>query len=119
MADWSDGYVTDIDYPHGYYPELNPLRVPLAFLHAGLAYPQCETACELGFGQGVSVNIHAAASKIRWYGTDFNPAQVGLAQELATVSGAAAKLCDEAFADFVHRTDLPDFDEDTKGHPLC
>ena len=36
--------------------------VKLAFLNAGLALPATGTACELGFGQGVSANIHAAAS---------------------------------------------------------
>ena len=30
--------------------------VDVAFLNAGLAPPKIETACELGFGQGVSVN---------------------------------------------------------------
>ena len=31
MSDWSAGYVADIGYTHGYYTELNPLRVRLAF----------------------------------------------------------------------------------------
>ena len=26
MADWTSGYVTDVSYTFGYYPELNPLR---------------------------------------------------------------------------------------------
>lgn len=50
MDDWTAGYVADIGYTYGYYPELNPLRVQLAFLNAGLAFPQSGTACELGFG---------------------------------------------------------------------
>jgi len=58
----------------------------------------------------MSANIHAAASGIRWYGTDFNPAQAAFAQEMSTVSGAGAKLYDEAFAEFCNRADLPDFD---------
>lgn len=94
MSDWTAGYVADIGYTFGYYTELNPLRVKLAFLNAGLVFPEAGTACELGFGQGVSANIHAAASSCQWYGTDFNPAQAGFAQELATVSGAGAKLGD-------------------------
>lgn len=45
-----------------------------------------------------------------WYGTDFNPAQAGYAQQLAEASGANAKLYDESFAEFCNRPDLPQFD---------
>jgi SAM-dependent methyltransferase len=110
MNDWTSGYVADIGYTYGYYPELNPQRVKLAFLNAGLVAPEFGTACELGFGQGLSANMHAAASVCSWHGTDFNPAQAGFAQELASVSGSNAHLYDEAFADFCTRTDLPEFD---------
>ena len=110
MNDWTAGYVADIGYTFGYYQELNPMRVKLAFLNAGLSSPEMGNACELGFGQGMSVNMHAAASITQWAGTDFNPSQAGFAQELSTTSGSCAKLYDEAFADFANRPDLPDFD---------
>ena len=110
MTDWTSGYVADIGYTYGYYIELNPQRVKLAFLNAGLECPEFGTACELGFGQGLSTNIHAAATVTHWHGTDFNPAQAGFAQELASVSGANTKLYDDAFADFARRPDLPEFD---------
>lgn len=110
MSDWTAGYVADIGYTFGYYQELNPLRVKLAFLNAGLVPPESGTACELGFGQGLSANLHAAASVTHWYGTDFNPSQAGFAQELATASGAGARLFDDPFADFTNRADLPEFD---------
>ena len=110
MNDWSSGYVTDLDYTYGHYPELNPLHCRLALLQAGAHCPQFETACELGFGQGVSVNVHAAASATQWYGADFNPAHAGFTRELAGASGADARLFDEAFADSCARPDLPDFD---------
>lgn len=110
MSDWSAGYVADIGYTFGYYPELNPLRFRLPFLHSRIAVPEVGTACELGFGQGMSANIHAAASLTKWFGTDFNPAQAGFAQGLASVSGADVHLYDQSFAEFCNRTDLPDFD---------
>lgn len=110
MSDWTAGYVADIGYTYGYYTELNPLRVRLAFLNAGLVPPEVGTACELGFGQGMSANMHAAASVAQWSGTDFNPAQAGFAQELARVSDSGAQLVDEAFDAFCGRTDLPEFD---------
>jgi len=110
MTDWTAGYVADIGYTYGYYTELNPLRTRLAFLSAALVPPTQGTHCELGFGQGISVNIHAAATGSTWYATDFNPSQAGFARELASVSGAGAHLYDEAFAEFCNRNDLPDFD---------
>jgi SAM-dependent methyltransferase len=110
MTPWSDGYVADIGYTFGYYTELNPLRLHPAFLNSGLVSPEIHTACELGFGQGLSTNIHAAAGNVQWYGTDFNPSQAGFAQELARASGSGASLYDDAFADFANRSDLPDFD---------
>ncbi|MBX9455499.1 MAG: class I SAM-dependent methyltransferase [Rhizobium sp.] len=110
MTDWSAGYVADIGYTYGYYAELNPLRIKLAFLNAGLSLPESGTACELGFGQGLSANIHAAASVTEWHGTDFNPSQAAFARELARAAGSDARLHDEAFADFAQRPDLPEFD---------
>lgn len=110
MSDWTAGYVADIGYTFGYYAELNPQRMTLPFVQAGLEFPAVKNACELGFGQGVSVNINAAAAGARWYGTDFNPSQAGFAQSLAAASGSQAQLNDEAFAEFCARPDLPDFD---------
>lgn len=110
MSDWTEGYVADIGYTCGYYTELNPLLIKLAFLNASLVPPEVGTACELGFGQGMSVNLHGAASTVRWHGTDFNPAQAAFAQELAATSGATVQLFDDAFADFCARPELPDFD---------
>ncbi len=110
MTDWTAGYVADIGYTFGYYQELNPLRLKMAFLNAGLSCPEFGSACELGFGQGVSANIHAAATITQWAGTDFNPSQAAFAQELAAVSGNGAKLFDQAFDEFAGRSDLPEFD---------
>jgi SAM-dependent methyltransferase len=110
MLDWTAGYVADVNYTYGYYTELNPLRARLAFLNAGLVPPANGIHCELGYGQGISTNIHAAASASSWYATDFNPTQASFAQSLARVSKAEAHLTDEAFAEFCVRTDLPDFD---------
>ncbi len=109
--DWTAGYVADIDYNSQYYSELNPVRLSLALLNAGYALPNIRNACELGFGQGVSVNIHAAAEGgIKWYGNDFLPSQAAFAQRLAAEAGSDAQLTDESFAEFFARDDLPDFD---------
>lgn len=110
MSDWTEGYVADIDYTYGYYEELNPQRLLVPSLNVGLQPPEVAAACELGYGQGVSVNLHAAASSVRWYGTDFNPSHAGFAQSLARVAGSGAALFDQSFAEFCARTDLPEFD---------
>lgn len=110
-TEWNAGYVTDVSYTFGYYGELNPIRCRLPLLMVGHHAPKVENACELGFGQGLSVSIHAASQPgVKWYGTDFNPAQAAFASELVRLSGADAKLYDQAFADFCNRSDLPDFD---------
>ena len=110
MSDWTEGYVSEVDYTYGYYYELSPQRAALPLLNAGIAPPSITTACELAFGQGVSINIHAAASTMRWYGTDFMPAQAGFARSLAEAAGTEVGLFDDSFAEFYARTDLPDFD---------
>ena len=108
--EWTAGYTADIEYTHGYFDELNPLRQRLALLASGLAASEPKTACELGYGQGLSVNIHAAAASTEWWGTDFNPAQASFARQLAELAGSGARLFDQAFAEFCARPDLPDFD---------
>lgn len=109
MNDWTAGYVADIGYTFGYYEELNPLRSRLALLNKGFALPNTDTACELGFGQGVSINFHAAAGSAQWAGCDFNPSQAAFAIDLAAAGGRQPLLTDESFAQFCARGDLPDF----------
>lgn len=107
---WNEGYRTDIPYTYGYYAELNPTRIPMLFLLAGIEPPRINLACELGFGQGVGVNMNAAAENVVWYGTDFNPSQVCFARQLGAASGADIHLYDLSFRDFCMRDDLPEFD---------
>lgn len=110
MSDWSAGYVAELGYTYGYYTELNPLRINLAFLNRGLAAPNVRHACELGFGQGMSVNIHAAGTSVQWHGTDFNPSQAAFAEELSQIADSGANLKDAKFSDFSAIDDLPEFD---------
>jgi SAM-dependent methyltransferase len=109
-TDWTSGYVADVGYTYGYYNELNPVRTQLALLNAGLVAPRIQQACELGFGQGVSVAIHATASETKWSGTDFNPSQADHARSLVAAADVTADLGDAAFGEFCGRDDLPEFD---------
>ncbi len=72
--------------------------------------PPIQSACELGFGQGLSLNLLAAGGEVEWHGNDFNPAHAAVAREMAEHSGAGARLSDESFAEFRQRKDLPQFD---------
>jgi SAM-dependent methyltransferase len=108
---WADGYISEIEYTFGYYVELNPYRLLFPFLNTGLTPLTPQFSCELGFGQGLNINIHASAQHgTAFWGTDFNPSQAGFAREVAAASGNGAVLQDDAFADFASRSDLPDFD---------
>jgi SAM-dependent methyltransferase len=110
MAERGSGYVTDVGYTPSYRPGLNPLRSRLALLRAGLEPPAIRTACELGFGQGVSLVVHAAASPVRWWGNDLLPAHVAFAASLNEAAGAPAALAEDTFSEYAARADLPLFD---------
>jgi SAM-dependent methyltransferase len=109
---WTDGYVSEIDYTHGYYAELSPLRMQLSAIAQGFDanLPSHLSYLELGFGQGLSVNIHAAAASGTFWGTDFNPSHAANAASLATASDADLKALDDSFEELASRKDLPEFD---------
>lgn len=108
----SEGYYSDLEYTSGYFHELGPAHLRLCGLLAGVdcAVPDAPTYLELGFGQGVSLNIHAAANEGDFRGVDINPAHVAHARQVAAVHGGAVTLSDESFATLAARDDLPDFD---------
>ncbi len=108
--DWDQGYVVDAGYTYGYYPDMSPVHADFALLTAGHAPIPPGPCCELGFGQGVSISLHSAAQAARrWWGNDFNPAQVRYAQRLVDAGETGATLSDQSFAEFCARNDLPQF----------
>lgn len=119
MVDWTGGYVSDVDYTHGYYRELNPAHLRFAMLAKGLRSPDPGVEgfayCELGFGQGVSLTVHAAANPGgHFVGTDFNPVHAVGAQDLASGAGVGnISLYDDSFAELLARAagaEMPRFD---------
>jgi len=110
MSGRHDDYVTELGYTRGYFSELSLPHLRLALLKHGFAPPDIRTCCEMGFGQGLSLAIHAAASPAVWYGTDINAEHMAAATELVRSSGATAHLHQEPFADLAERTDVPPFD---------
>ncbi len=114
MSAWNDGYIFDSNYTYGYYGEMFPARLRFLLAATGFVPPEAfekgGTACELGFGHGMSMNINAVSSPLTWYGTDFNPEHAVFTRRTAAASGAAVTVVDQSFEEFCLRDDLPDFD---------
>ncbi|TBW36583.1 methyltransferase domain-containing protein [Siculibacillus lacustris] len=106
-AGWGGGYTVDVDYLQEYFADWVPLRTRFALLASGWEAPPLRSACELGFGQGMTIAVAAATGDAEWVGTDFNPSQVANARDLA---GPTCRLFDDSFAEFAARDDLPTFD---------
>ena len=92
MGTWQDGYVVDVPYTAGFYPELAPaylnlvavlLRVrPPAAVDGGFDY------CELGCGRGLGPLLLAATNpRGRFHAYDFNAGQMAQAPALAERAG--------------------------------
>ena len=109
---WNEGYFTDEGYTYGYSREINPVFQRYCLLLRGFATLESTNGyhCELGFGQGVSINIHAAGNPGTYVGTDFHPGQAAHAIGLASDWGSDARLYDDSFEQLLVRTDLPQFD---------
>lgn len=87
MSAWSDGYNADIAYTHGAYRELAPGYLSYVCLLNGIRPPRTDRPfryCELGCGQGMTLNILAATHpQGRFVGIDFNPLHIAGARRLA------------------------------------
>ena len=113
MSDvWNEGYFTDVGYTYGYYREVSPAFQRFCLLIKGFDIPEPRrgTHCELGFGQGVSFNIHAASNPGHFVGTDFNPSHAAHASALSSKSGSDALILDDSFEQMLQRKDMPQFD---------
>ncbi len=110
--DWTSGYRADIDYTYGYYRELAPGLIDFSLLLSGYEPPRRGPMryLELGYGQGITANIQAAACPGEFWGADFNPVHAANAQSIANVSGAPAHFSDESFLDMLARDDIPQMD---------
>ncbi len=93
MSDWGSGYVTDIPYIAGYYPQQSPVHMVVAARLAGVAgdLPDDDDPVdylELGCGSGLgALTLAAANPSWRVTGVDFNPAHIATARAFARQSG--------------------------------
>jgi SAM-dependent methyltransferase len=104
--------IKTLPYTFGYFPEQAPAMLRLALL--GYSASPTSTGpfryLELGFGQGVSFNIHAAANPGEFWGVDLSADHVVHASDLAQAAGLDATLIESSFEDFANRPDVPQFD---------
>ena len=111
MSEWTQDHTATLEYQTTYFSELNPGRIALVLANQRLrSGSQMLNACELGYGTGLSTVIHATASEVQWWGTDYNPGHAQFANELIQEAGVHATLSDNSFEEFCNRADLPEFD---------
>ncbi len=112
MDEEFEGYVTATPYTHVYYPESAPAHLRLATFNRFVPFPSSRPLryLELGYGNGISLNIHAAASPGEYWGTDINVAHAAAANSLAAASGSGLKALASSFEELLERPDLPQFD---------
>ncbi|MDE2387901.1 MAG: methyltransferase regulatory domain-containing protein [Betaproteobacteria bacterium] len=91
MSDWTQGYVTEVEYTQGFYKELAPAHLEFAALLQGYEAPSTAKPfnwIEVGCGHGVTANVLAAANPSgKFYAMDFNPLHVLSGRELASAAG--------------------------------
>ena len=110
---WTQGYFQSVDYTHHYCRELAPSHLDFACLSRSVATSLADRPLkylELAFGQGLSLNVHAAVSQGEFWGNDFMPSHVANARELAAASHSGVRLFEDSFEEFARRDDLPEFD---------
>lgn len=115
MQTWADGYITELPYTRNFFPDLSPVHLNLVCSLAGVAPPRLNQGfdyCELGCGQGLSTTLLAAVfPQGRFWGVDFNPAHISLAQKFAREAGLEnLTFLDASFEEVLDREDLPGFD---------
>ena len=117
MADWGDGYVTDVAYVAGYHSETSPVWMTTVVTVLGFAAPDLTRPfryADLGCGNGVTaLNVAATMPNAEVWGFDFNPAHVEAGRELARRAGLTNVRFEEASFDDLARLPpeaLPAFD---------
>jgi SAM-dependent methyltransferase len=117
MAQWDDGYVTDVAYTSNFYREITPAWLSMTSLLLGHRPPDVTAPfryADLGCGNGFTTLIVAATCpQAEVWGFDFNPAHVEFATNLAARAGLSnVHFAEASFADIAAMPDtaLPEFD---------
>jgi SAM-dependent methyltransferase len=84
------GYTTDVAYVDHYYSHLAPVMIAYVAALNGCAPGPLKDFdyCEIGCGNGLSLNLHAAVHpEARFVGIDVNPEHIANAERLAKAGG--------------------------------
>lgn len=107
MQDWTDGYVSDVEYLPGYYMEQAPAHLDLVCLLRATEPPRAQGAafryCELGCGVGeTALTVAAANPHAEVWAFDFNPAHIARGAGLAAAAGLDnAHIVEASFEELV------------------
>lgn len=106
------GHAAALPLALSYCRDINPAYIDFVLLLNGFEPPNRSPLryLELGFGQGISANIHAAASQGEFFGTDFQTTNAANAQSLAEISRCGARFGDDDFGTLAQSNSLPEFD---------
>src|SRR5580658_3256262 len=91
MAEWDDGYVSDVPYTSGFHRESAPVGIATAAALTGFGCPDLTRPfrfADLGCGNGVTALVVAATMpQSEVWGFDFNPAHIAAARDVARRAG--------------------------------
>ncbi len=108
----------DIPHEESYCKELTPNFLESLLLLQGLELPCRENGeplqyLELGYGQGMSLNVHAAANEGEFWGTDINPNSCNYACSVMRHAGTVGHMLNDSFEELAQKSQqglLPQFD---------
>jgi SAM-dependent methyltransferase len=122
IGDWTKGYNAAVDYTYEFQNFLIPDRLILAcmmqgfkpsasILSGGREDERKLVYCELGCGQGLTLNLMAARDPGgRYFGLDYSPNQIANARAFAEAGDIAnVTFLEESFED-LSKLDIPDCD---------
>ena len=105
------GYISLLPWKHLYQSDLNPNHIRLALALASVAPPELKTFCELAYGQGLSLVLHAACNQhITWLGTDSNTDHYNFAMRIAGSGLTNLRLYNQPLSEFCTRPDVETVD---------
>ena len=120
---WAKGYRAENEYTFGLYPAMNPHNLVSYSLLQGvkpdICFPNLDADadaesfvyCELGSGQGITLNFMAARDPVgSYYGVDYNPNHIRNSRSFAKLAGLDnVHFIEKSFAD-LDTVEIPECD---------
>ncbi len=111
-------YACDIPHEENYCKELTPNFLESLLLLHGLELPCREEGeplhyLELGYGQGMSFNVHAATNIGEFWGTDCDPNSCNYGRTVMRNAGTSGHMLNDSFEELARKAQnglLPQFD---------